>query len=99
MVRRLSGGGNRIRTVGPASGKVVDAKFQRSDPGRSNTDFWEEVLSLPWRAETSNSRRRAILTVSLLQSWTFPGMSVAAIADTASPGASVGVPMQFTGRD
>jgi len=26
-------------------------------------------------------------------------MSVAAIADTASPGASVGVPMQFTGRD
>jgi hypothetical protein len=31
---------NRIRTIGPASRKkVVDAKFQRSDPGRSNTDF------------------------------------------------------------
>ena len=29
----------RIRTIGPASGKVVDAKFQRSDLGRSNTDF------------------------------------------------------------
>ena len=39
MVRRLFPGGNRIRTIGPASGKVVDAKFQRSDPGRSNTDF------------------------------------------------------------
>jgi len=37
---RLSAGGNRIRTIGPASGRVVDAKFQRSDPGRSNTDFW-----------------------------------------------------------
>ena len=36
---RLDAGGNRIRTIGPASGKVVDAKFQRSDPGRSNTDF------------------------------------------------------------
>src|ERR1700736_5264866 len=35
----LSAGGNRIRTIGPASGKVVEAKFQRSDPGRSNTDF------------------------------------------------------------
>src|SRR6476619_2393365 len=35
----LSAGGNRIRTIGPASGKVVDAKFQRSDPGPSNTDF------------------------------------------------------------
>src|SRR6266478_5529298 len=35
----LSAGGNRIRTIGPASGKVVDAKFQRSDPGRSNTNF------------------------------------------------------------
>ena len=33
MVRRLFAGGNRIRTIGPASGKVVDAKFQRSDPG------------------------------------------------------------------
>jgi inosose dehydratase len=31
----LFAGGNRIRTIGPASGKVVDAKFQRSDPGRS----------------------------------------------------------------
>ena len=39
MVRRLFPGENRIRTIGPASGKVVDAKFQRSDPGRSNTDF------------------------------------------------------------
>src|SRR4029077_12113743 len=27
------------RTIGTASGKVVNAKFQRSDPGRSNTDF------------------------------------------------------------
>src|SRR4029077_20814485 len=35
----LFAGGNRIRTIGPASGKVVDGKFQRSDPGRSNTDF------------------------------------------------------------
>jgi hypothetical protein len=35
----LAAGGNRIRTIGPASGKVVDAKFQRSDPSRSNTDF------------------------------------------------------------
>src|SRR5947209_13185322 len=34
----LAAGGNRVRTIGPASGKVVDAKFQRSDPGRSNTD-------------------------------------------------------------
>ena len=28
----LSAGGKWIRTIGPASGKVVDAKFQRSDP-------------------------------------------------------------------
>jgi hypothetical protein len=41
-VRRLFAGGNQIRTIGPASGKVVDAKFQRSNPGRPNTDFWEE---------------------------------------------------------
>jgi hypothetical protein len=27
----------RRRTIGPASRKVVDAKFQRSGPGRSNT--------------------------------------------------------------
>jgi hypothetical protein len=37
--RDFTAGGNRIRTIGPASGKVVDAEFQRSDPGRSNTDF------------------------------------------------------------
>ena len=43
---RLAGGTNRIRTIGPASGKVVDAKFQRSDPGRSNTDF--ERRSASW---------------------------------------------------
>src|SRR5438132_10217234 len=53
----LFAGGNRIRTIGPASGKVVDAKFRRSAPGRSNTDIGR-VLSLPWRAETSNSRSR-----------------------------------------
>ena len=39
FVNRLPAGGNRIRTIGPASGIVVDAKFQRSDPGRSNPDF------------------------------------------------------------
>jgi hypothetical protein len=38
-MRGLTSGGNRIRTIGPASGKVVDAKFRRSDPARSNTDF------------------------------------------------------------
>jgi hypothetical protein len=59
---RLAAGGNRIRTIGPASGKVVDAKFHRSDPGRSNTDFGRQVLGLPW-AETSNSRSRRKTTV------------------------------------
>src|SRR6266478_3964499 len=45
MVRRLFAGGNRIRTIGPASGKVVDAKFQRSHPVRSNTDFGRRCWS------------------------------------------------------
>jgi hypothetical protein len=29
----------REPNIGPTSGKVVDSKFQRSDSGRSNTDF------------------------------------------------------------
>src|ERR1700731_1090873 len=43
----LSAGGKWIRTIGPASGKVVDAKFQRSDPGRSNTDFERKCWVFP----------------------------------------------------
>jgi hypothetical protein len=35
VVRRLCAGGNWIRTIGPASGKVVDAKFQRLDMNAS----------------------------------------------------------------
>src|SRR6266550_8175422 len=49
----LPAGGNRIRTIGPASGKVVG----------SNPEFARQVLSLPWRAETSNSRSRRETTV------------------------------------
>ena len=57
MVRRLFPGGNRIRTIGPASGKVVDAKFQRSDPGR-------RTLTLGGGAEYSLEGRDIELSVS-----------------------------------
>src|ERR1700731_2825292 len=50
----LAAGGNRIRTIGPASGKVVDAKFQRSDPGRSNTDFAESSLEGSKQRQTAH---------------------------------------------
>src|SRR5204863_773449 len=49
--------GNRIRTIGPESGKVVDAKFQRSDRvGRTRT--------LGGGAESSLENRDIELSVS-----------------------------------